>query len=182
MWQASQLNGWLQTYCVLRSYLDHLVKRAVSSSGWSHGFPTVLIRVVSRSAAALNTLDMLLYKVTHFYLCSLYHQLCVAHRFSLFLEFLKIQLSSVLVRICIDCNVVKLKVAFFFSFFFSLLSLTGSFYAVCLPIRCYQIQWKDVTLQANADDFVTYFVCLHFLFSALCWMSPQGKMNFYFSF
>lgn len=118
MWQASQLNGWLQTYCVLRSYLDHLVKRAVSSSGWSHGFPTVLIRVVSRSAAALNTLDMLLYKVTHFYLCSLYHQLCVAHRFSLFLEFLKIQLSSVLVRICIDCSVVKPKVAFFFFFFF----------------------------------------------------------------
>lgn len=130
MWQASQLNGWLQTYCVLRSYLDHLVKRAVSS-GWSHGFPTVLIRVVSRSAAALNTLDMLLYKVTHFYLCSLYHQLCVAHRFSLFLEFLKIQLSSVLVRICIDCNVVKPKVAFFFSFF-SLFSLSPAHFMQCV--------------------------------------------------
>lgn len=130
MWQASQLNGWLQTYCVLRSYLDHLVKRAVSS-GWSHGFPTVLIRVVSRSAAALNTLDMLLYKVTHFYLCSLYHQLCVAHRFSLFLEFLKIQLSSVLVRICIDCNVVKPKVAFFFSFF-SLSSLSPAHFMQCV--------------------------------------------------
>lgn len=132
MWQASQLNGWLQTYCVLRSYLDHLVKRAVSSSGWSHGFPTVLIRVVSRSAAALNTLDMLLYKVTHFYLCSLYHQLCVAHRFSLFLEFLKIQLSSVLVRICIDCNVVKPKVAFFFFFFFSLFSLSPAHFMQCV--------------------------------------------------
>lgn len=130
MWQASQLNGWLQTYCVLRSYLDHLVKRAVSS-GWSHGFPTVLIRVVSRSAAALNTLDMLLYKVTHFYLCSLYHQLCVAHRFSLFLEFLKIQLSSVLVRICIDCNVVKPKVAFFF-LFFSLFSLSPAHFMQCV--------------------------------------------------
>lgn len=130
MWQASQLNRWLQTYCVLRSYLDHLVKRAVSS-GWSHGFPTVLIRVVSRSAAALNTLDMLLYKVTHFYLCSLYHQLCVAHRFSLFLEFLKIQLSSVLVRICIDCNVVKPKVAFFFSFF-SLFSLSPAHFMQCV--------------------------------------------------
>lgn len=132
MWQASQLNGWLQTYCVLRSYLDHLVKRAVSSSGWSHGFPTVLIRVVSRSAAALNTLDMLLYKVTHFYLCSLYHQLCVAHRFSLFLEFLKIQLSSVLVRICIDCNVVKPKVAFFFFSFFSLFSLSPAHFMQCV--------------------------------------------------
>lgn len=131
MWQASQLNGWLQTYCVLRSYLDHLVKRAVSS-GWSHGFPTVLIRVVSRSAAALNTLDMLLYKVTHFYLCSLYHQLCVAHRFSLFLEFLKIQLSSVLVRICIDCNVVKPKVAFFFFSFFSLFSLSPAHFMQCV--------------------------------------------------
>lgn len=131
MWQASQLNGWLQTYCVLRSYLDHLVKRAVSS-GWSHGFPTVLIRVVSRSAAALNTLDMLLYKVTHFYLCSLYHQLCVAHRFSLFLEFLKIQLSSVLVRICIDCNVVKPKVAFFFFLFFSLFSLSPAHFMQCV--------------------------------------------------
>lgn len=131
MWQASQLNRWLQTYCVLRSYLDHLVKRAVSS-GWSHGFPTVLIRVVSRSAAALNTLDMLLYKVTHFYLCSLYHQLCVAHRFSLFLEFLKIQLSSVLVRICIDCNVVKLKVAFFFFLFFSLFSLSPAHFMQCV--------------------------------------------------
>lgn len=132
MWQASQLNEWLQTYCVLRSYLDHLVKRAVSSSGWSHGFPTVLIRVVSRSAAALNTLDMLLYKVTHFYLCSLYHQLCVAHRFSLFLEFLKIQLSSVLVRICIDCNVVKPKVAFFFFSFFSLFSLSPAHFMQCV--------------------------------------------------
>lgn len=132
MWQASQLNGWLQTYCVLRSYLDHLFKRAVSSSGWSHGFPTVLIRVVSRSAAALNTLDMLLYKVTHFYLCSLYHQLCVAHRFSLFLEFLKIQLSSVLVRICIDCNVVKPKVAFFFFLFFSLFSLSPAHFMQCV--------------------------------------------------
>lgn len=132
MWQASQLNGWLQTYCVLKSYLDHLVKRAVSSSGWSHGFPTVLIRVVSRSAAALNTLDMLLYKVTHFYLCSLYHQLCVAHRFSLFLEFLKIQLSSVLVRICIDCNVVKPKVAFFFFSFFSLFSLSPAHFMQCV--------------------------------------------------
>lgn len=131
MWQASQLNRWLQTYCVLRSYLDHLVKRAVSS-GWSHGFPTVLIRVVSRSAAALNTLDMLLYKVTHFYLCSLYHQLCVAHRFSLFLEFLKIQLSSVLVRICIDCNVVKPKVAFFFFLFFSLFSLSPAHFMQCV--------------------------------------------------
>lgn len=131
MWQASQLNGWLQTYCVLRSYLDHLVKRAVSSSGWSHGFPTVLIRVVSRSAAALNTLDMLLYKVTHFYLCSLYHQLCAAHRFSLFLEFLKIQLSSVLVRICIDCNVVKPKVAVFF-LFFSLFSLSPAHFMQCV--------------------------------------------------
>lgn len=101
---------------------------------------------------------MLLYKVTHFYLCILYHQLCVAHRFSLFLEFLKIQFSSVLVRICIDCNVVKPKAAFFFSSFFFF--LTGSFYAVYLPIRYYQIQWKDVTLQANADDFVTYFVSI----------------------
>lgn len=68
--------------------------------------------------------------------------------FSLFLECLKIQFSSVLVRICIDCNVAKPKVAFIFFF-------SGSLYVVHLPIRYYQIQWKDVTLQANADDFVT---------------------------